>query len=67
MAGSLDSVRHNPSTMANTLESSASMRGWDASGVQGIMNIRRGEKHGKVTARRRHDKEVVAEQLKELP
>lgn len=60
-------VRHNDRTMANTLPSTASLKGWDACrGIHGLAKARAGEKHGTVCARRRHDKEVINQELEEI-
>ncbi len=67
-SGVYDKVRHNDRSMANTLPSTAELRrgGWDSCcGVHGLMRRRQGEKHGTVCARRRHDKQVIREQLRE--
>lgn len=59
-------VRHNDKSMANTLPSTESERHWDnCRGIHGAARRRAGIKHGTVCARRRHDKEVIQEQLKE--
>lgn len=60
-------VRHNDRTMANTLPSTESLRHWDnCCGIHGAARRRKGEKHGTVCARRRHDKEVIQQELEEL-
>ena len=60
-------VQKNPGTMANTLPSAQEQKSRhdQCCGIHGAARERKGLKHAKVTARRRVDKELVEEGLKE--
>jgi len=64
--GVKEKMEHNDRSMANGLPSTASLKGHDSCcGIHGLMRRRQGIKHGTVCARRRHDKEVIQEGLKD--
>lgn len=60
-------VEQNDQSMSNGLPSSrkSDWRHCYCRGIHGAARERKGLKHAKVTARRRHDKEVIKEQLNE--
>jgi hypothetical protein len=60
-------VQHNDRTMANTLPKAKFWPSDNCCGIHGAAKKRAGIKHGTVCARRRHDKEVIQQELTDLP
>lgn len=62
----MERVEHNDASMANDMDSSKSLRHFDACcGIHGHMRARRGAKRGTSAARRRHEKRIIKTALEE--
>lgn len=59
-------IQHNDETMANTLPKAKFWPSDNCRGIHGAAKTRAGIKHGTVCARRRHDKEVINQELEEI-
>lgn len=57
-------IQFNDGSMYNALPSSESMKRYDmCHGIHGAARERKGIKHATIAARRRHDKQVIQDQL----